>query len=203
MTVVTGVSGSGKSTLVNDILYRALAKNSLRLARRARRAAWQASSASTRSTRSSRSTSPPSAAPRARIPPPTPASSPPSATSSPCCPNRASAATNPDASPSTCQGGRCEACQGEGQRRIEMNFLPDVYVLCEVCNGRRYNQETLAVRSTATPSPTCSTCPSPTRCPFSKHPAPPESCKPWSMSASATSISASPPPPSPAAKPSA
>ena len=44
------------------------------------------------------------------------------------------------------QGGRCEACQGDGQRRIEMNFLPDVYVLCEVCNGRRYNQETLAVK---------------------------------------------------------
>ena len=44
------------------------------------------------------------------------------------------------------QGGRCEACQGEGQRRIEMNFLPNVYVLCDVCNGRRYNQETLAVR---------------------------------------------------------
>jgi excinuclease ABC subunit A len=44
------------------------------------------------------------------------------------------------------QGGRCEACQGEGQRRIEMNFLPDVYVLCEICNGRRYNQETLTVK---------------------------------------------------------
>jgi excinuclease ABC subunit A len=43
-------------------------------------------------------------------------------------------------------GGRCEACQGEGQRRIEMNFLPDVYVLCEVCGGRRYNRETLAVK---------------------------------------------------------
>jgi excinuclease ABC subunit A len=43
-------------------------------------------------------------------------------------------------------GGRCEACTGDGQRRIEMNFLPDVYVLCEVCNGRRYNQETLQVR---------------------------------------------------------
>ena len=43
-------------------------------------------------------------------------------------------------------GGRCEACQGEGQRRIEMNFLPDVYVQCEVCGGRRYNHETLHVK---------------------------------------------------------
>jgi excinuclease ABC subunit A len=43
-------------------------------------------------------------------------------------------------------GGRCEACEGDGQRRIEMNFMPDVYVQCEVCNGRRYNQETLAVK---------------------------------------------------------
>ncbi|MGA7859025.1 MAG: excinuclease ABC subunit A, partial [Terracidiphilus sp.] len=43
-------------------------------------------------------------------------------------------------------GGRCEACQGDGQRRIEMSFMPDVYVQCEVCNGRRYNQETLAVK---------------------------------------------------------
>jgi excinuclease ABC subunit A len=44
------------------------------------------------------------------------------------------------------KGGRCEACQGDGQRRIEMNFLPDVYVTCEVCRGRRYNAETLAVK---------------------------------------------------------
>ena len=44
------------------------------------------------------------------------------------------------------KGGRCEACQGEGMRCIEMNFLPDVYVTCEVCNGRRYNAETLAVK---------------------------------------------------------
>jgi excinuclease ABC subunit A len=44
------------------------------------------------------------------------------------------------------KGGRCEACQGDGLRRIEMNFLPDVHVLCEACQGRRYNQETLAVK---------------------------------------------------------
>ena len=58
-------------------------------------------------------------------------------------------------------GGRCETCQGDGQRRIEMNFLPDVYVTCEVCNGRRYNQETLAVDSRVIPSPTFSSCRSP------------------------------------------
>ena len=43
-------------------------------------------------------------------------------------------------------GGRCEHCQGEGERRIEMNFMPDVYVLCEICGGKRYNHETLAVK---------------------------------------------------------
>jgi len=43
------------------------------------------------------------------------------------------------------KGGRCEACKGDGQIRIEMHFLPDVYVPCEVCKGRRYNTETLRV----------------------------------------------------------
>jgi excinuclease ABC subunit A len=44
------------------------------------------------------------------------------------------------------KGGRCETCQGAGMRTIEMNFLPDVYVKCETCNGKRYNRETLEVR---------------------------------------------------------
>lgn len=44
------------------------------------------------------------------------------------------------------KGGRCEVCQGDGMRKIEMNFLPDIYVTCENCNGKRYNRETLEIR---------------------------------------------------------
>ena len=44
------------------------------------------------------------------------------------------------------KGGRCEACKGDGIIKIEMHFLPDVYVPCEVCKGERYNRETLQVK---------------------------------------------------------
>ncbi|MEP7076225.1 MAG: excinuclease ABC subunit UvrA [Acidobacteriota bacterium] len=44
------------------------------------------------------------------------------------------------------KGGRCEGCEGDGMKRIEMNFLPDVYVTCDICRGHRYNRETLAVK---------------------------------------------------------
>ena len=44
------------------------------------------------------------------------------------------------------KGGRCEACRGDGVKKIEMHFLPDVYVPCEVCHGTRYNQETLNIK---------------------------------------------------------
>ena len=55
-------------------------------------------------------------------------------------------------------GGACEACSGDGTIKIEMHFLPDVYVPCEVCKGARYNRDTLEIQFKGRTSPKCSTC---------------------------------------------
>ena len=69
----------------------------------------------------------------------------PSATCSPGCPPPRSAATKPGRFSFNVKGGRCEKCEGDGLIKIEMHFLPPVYVTCEACNGRRYNRETLEI----------------------------------------------------------
>ena len=145
MTVVTGVSGSGKSTLVNDILYRALAKELY--GSREEPGAHKAIQGVENIDKAIRIDQ----SPIGRTPRSNPATYTGVFTADPRSLRHAAgvARARLQAGPLfsfNVQGGRCEACQGEGQRRIEMNFLPDVYVLCEVCNGRRYNQETLAVK---------------------------------------------------------
>ena len=143
-TCVTGVSGSGKSTLVNETLYRALARvlhGSTRL---------PLSHASIEGTRRIDKVIEVDQSPIGR----TPRSNPATYTGL-FTPIRALFAELPESkmrgyAPGrfsfNVKGGRCEACRGDGMIRIEMHFLPDVYVPCEVCRGRRYNRETLEVR---------------------------------------------------------
>ena len=144
MTVVTGVSGSGKSTLVNDILYRALAKQLYRSREEpGSHKAIAGADAIDKVIRIDQS-------PIGR----TPRSNPATYTGVfaqirdlyAMLPESRERGYKPGRFSFNVPGGRCEACQGEGQRRIEMNFLPDVYVICEICNGRRYNHETLSVK---------------------------------------------------------
>jgi excinuclease ABC subunit A len=144
MTVVTGVSGSGKSTLVNDILYRSLAKSIY--GSREEPGAHDALTGAEQIDKVVRIDQSPIGR--------TPRSNPATYTQvfSPIrdlfamLPEARERGYKPGRFSFNVTGGRCEACQGDGQRRIEMNFMPDVYVQCEVCNGRRYNQETLAVK---------------------------------------------------------
>src|ERR1700690_41719 len=144
MTVVTGVSGSGKSTLINDILYRSLAKNLY--GSREEPGAHESLSGENQIDKVIRIDQSPIGR--------TPRSNPATYTQvfSPLrdlfamLPEARERGYKPGRFSFNVAGGRCEACQGDGQRRIEMNFMPDVFVQCEVCNGRRYNQETLAVK---------------------------------------------------------
>ncbi|WP_184252258.1 excinuclease ABC subunit UvrA [Granulicella mallensis] len=144
MTVITGVSGSGKSTLVNDILYRSLAKELY--GSREEPGEHKAIHGAAQLDKVIQIDQSPIGR--------TPRSNPATYTGVftairdlfAMLPDSRERGYKPGRFSFNVMGGRCEACQGEGQRRIEMNFLPDVYVLCDVCNGRRYNQETLAVK---------------------------------------------------------
>jgi excinuclease ABC subunit A len=144
MTVVTGVSGSGKSTLINDILYRSLAKQIY--GSREEPGAHDELTGTEQIDKVVRIDQ----SPIGRTPRSNPATY--TGVFSPIrdlfamLPEARERGYKPGRFSFNVPGGRCEACQGDGQRRIEMNFMPDVYVQCDVCNGRRYNQETLAVK---------------------------------------------------------
>ena len=144
MTVVTGVSGSGKSSLVNEVLYKSLAKN-LNRARVVPGAHDSIEGMEQLDKVINIDQSPIGRTPRSN----------PATYTGVFDMIRDLFASTADAKARgyakgrfsfNVKGGRCEACSGDGIIKIEMHFLPDVYVPCEVCHGRRYNRETLEVK---------------------------------------------------------
>jgi excinuclease ABC subunit A len=144
LTVVTGVSGSGKSTLINEILYRTLAKEIY--GSHEEPGAHEAIEGIELLDKVIRIDQ----APIGRTPRSNPATY--TGLFTPIrelyamLPESRERGYKPGRFSFNVKGGRCEACQGDGLKRIEMNFLPDVYVTCDVCRGRRYNRETLQVK---------------------------------------------------------
>jgi len=144
LTVVTGVSGSGKSTLVNEILYRTLARAIYGSHDEpGEHDAIEGLDHIDKVIRIDQ-------APIGRTPRSNPATY--TGLFTPIrdlyamLPESRERGYKPGRFSFNVKGGRCEACQGDGLKRIEMNFLPDVYVTCDVCRGRRYNRETLQVK---------------------------------------------------------
>jgi excinuclease ABC subunit A len=144
LTVVTGVSGSGKSTLVNEILYRTLAHEIYGSHEEpGEHDAIEGLEHLDKVIRIDQ-------APIGRTPRSNPATY--TGLFTPIrdlyamLPESRERGYKPGRFSFNVKGGRCEACQGDGLKRIEMNFLPDVYVTCDVCRGRRYNRETLQVK---------------------------------------------------------
>ena len=144
LTAVTGVSGSGKSTLVNEILYRSLARTLYRaIDEPGAHAGLDGADLVDKVIQIDQS-------PIGRTP-----RSNPSTYTGLFTLLRELFAMLPDARARgykagrfsfNVKGGRCETCQGDGVTAIEMHFLPDVYVTCEECKGRRYNRETLEIK---------------------------------------------------------
>jgi excinuclease ABC subunit A len=144
LTVVTGVSGSGKSTLVDDILYRALAQHVYgSLTEPGEYDSIEGMDQIDKIIEIDQS-------PIGRTPRSNPATY--TGLFTPIrelyamLPESRERGYKPGRFSFNVKGGRCEACEGDGMKRIEMNFLPDVYVLCDVCRGACYNRETLSVK---------------------------------------------------------